>query len=367
MRKNVASQAVAIAKQNLRACYQTHGIIAGPHHFTDYWARDAFFASLGSLAIGDTEIVSKMVDLFFTHQRDDGLIPYRIMRGPISLSKYQGHPKFYKQLRPTYKLRGFGQAVLDGTTLTVLFTTLLKIPKHENQIQKALTYLETKEKYDLLWDGPMAEWNDAIWKMGNLLYSNIVYWYMYQCLASSTKNNSPTRDKYRQKSDRIAGALRKRLWNGKFFADWNDYKRQDYFAPFGNCLAVVWGLTTDEESKSILEAAAKSIVNFTLETNMPKYPWWRVDLAQRALGMADYQNQSLLWWQPITSYIAALKKVGLNKSAANHIDIISKKIISDGIIHECYERNGNPVKRSLYKSEHPFAWASGMVIWSVQL
>ena len=56
MDKNIA-KAIEIATEELRACYFKQGIVAGTHHFTDYWARDAFFASFGSLAIGDTKIV----------------------------------------------------------------------------------------------------------------------------------------------------------------------------------------------------------------------------------------------------------------------------------------------------------------------
>ena len=48
-----------IATYNLHSCYSQFGILAGRHHFTDYWARDGFFASFGSLAIGDQEIVAK--------------------------------------------------------------------------------------------------------------------------------------------------------------------------------------------------------------------------------------------------------------------------------------------------------------------
>ncbi|HEX9817455.1 MAG TPA: hypothetical protein VGA89_00980 [Patescibacteria group bacterium] len=31
-------------------------------------------------------------------------------------------------------------------------------------------------------------------------------------------------------------------------------------------------------------------------------------------------------------------------------------------IYECYERNGQPMKRWLYRSEKPFAWAAGIIV-----
>lgn len=98
-----------IAAEELRACYQEGGIVAGTHHFTDYWGRDGFFASMGAMAIEDYAVVRNMVETFFNYQRSDGMIPYRVMNGPVTLGKYLGHPKKSEKPSPTYKLRGFGQ------------------------------------------------------------------------------------------------------------------------------------------------------------------------------------------------------------------------------------------------------------------
>ncbi|MFZ2152576.1 MAG: hypothetical protein WAV41_00765 [Microgenomates group bacterium] len=349
---DMVAEAREIAKKNLRDCYRSEGVVAGGHHFTDYWARDGFFAALGSLEIGDREIVIKMVDLFFSFQREDGMVPYRIMNGPLNMGKYFGKPKFYKTPRPTYKLRGLGQEVLDGTTLITLLAIHVDKDKYKKNIDKSLKYLSSKEKNGLLWDGPMAEWNDAVWKWGHLLYTNIIYWKIYKDL-----NKSKEKD--------IAKNIREKLWNGKYLADWHDYKREDYLYPFGNCLAIIWGLTTGEESKSILAECQKTLANFSMETNSPKYPWWRVDILQRIVGIPDYQNKGILWWQTITAYIVALSRVGKNKEALKIIQNISQKIVDDKIIYECYERNGKSVKRKLYTAEHPFAWAAGMILWAI--
>lgn len=370
--KSNKHKVIKIATSELRTCYTEKGIIAGTHHFTDFWARDGYFAAFGSLTIGDHEIIKNMLNLFYKYQRDDGLIPYRIMQGPISLSKYMGRPSFFPTPRPTYKLRGFGNKVLDGTTLSVLFTSLLALKgkqgmdKFTPKIKRALVYLSGREKNELLWDGVMAEWNDTAFKWGNLLYSNVIYWYMYDRLTNWTQKTDKKWHKIlNSKKESLEKAIYQKLWNGKYFADWYDYKRQDYFYPFGNCLAVAWGLTNKKESESILKKCEEIKINFTLDNNSPKYPFWRIDPLQTALGMGDYQNKSVLWWQPITSYLSALKKLNRQKEIKKIEKGIIKKVLKDGTIYECYERNGKPVERSLYKSEHPFAWASGMVLWSL--
>ncbi len=350
----------------LRACYREQGIIAGPHHFTDYWARDGYFAALGSLEIGDQEIVEQMVKMFFSFQREDGLIPYRIMRGPITLGKYFGQPKFYKQARPTYRLRGFGQEILDGTTLSVLFAAKTKQINLIPQIKQALVYLESKERNGLLWDGPMAEWNDAVWKYGYLLYSNLIYWKMYQELSLFVGKIDPQwSEKIEIKQQQMNLNLHSRLWNGRYFADWHDYKRQDYFYPFGNCLAIVWGLTNQEESKSIFAQCENLANDLFLPSNTPKYPFYRIDLLQRLSGMADYQNNGILWWQPVTTYLKALQVAKRSSQAQKLSESITNKILADQEIYECYEKTGQAVRRKLYMAEHPFAWASGMLIWSL--
>ncbi|KKU46196.1 MAG: hypothetical protein UX62_C0017G0016 [Microgenomates group bacterium GW2011_GWA2_46_7] len=364
---SILDQATRVAATSLRACYRSHGIVAGNHHFTDYWARDGYFAALGALTIGDQEIVSKMVKLFFSYQKPSGQLPYRVMNGPmLSLSKYLGHPTYYKAPHPTYHLRGFGQPIFDGTTLSVLFAALLHETQYLPQIKLALKYLESREKHGLLWDGPMAEWNDAVWKWGNLLYSNIIYWYVYDQLARwQSKSNSPWSTLLSTKRDEIADSLRSRLWNGQFFADWHDYKRQDYFYPFGNCLAIAWGLTTKAETASILNECLHLAHDFTLETNSPKYPWWRIDPLHHLAGMGDYQNQHLLWWQPVSSYLAALYQSNQLDTAQLVAKQIQHKITRDQTIYEVYTRDGQPVKRFNYTAEHPFAWASGMILWAL--
>ena len=98
-------KAYAIAKRELRGCYDTHGIVAGRHHFSDYWGRDGFFACFGALALGDYKIAEKMVDLFYSHQNSRGLIPYRLMNAPITLGQYLGKE------RKRYDARSGGSGV----------------------------------------------------------------------------------------------------------------------------------------------------------------------------------------------------------------------------------------------------------------
>lgn len=362
------SKALSIAIKDLRECYESEGIIAGRHHFTDYWGRDAFFAAWGSLEIGDHDIVRKNTRLFFNNQREDGLMPYRIMRGPITIGKYLGKPKFYKKPNPTYRLRGILQDVFDGTTLCIIaYVSLIRKTKERNiykeHIAKAQDYLEKKEKHGLLWDGIEAEWNDAAYKFGNILYSNILYWEMYDLLAAIAEKEEKSR--LTKKRNKIGNALRERLWNGKYFADWHDCMRHDNFHSFGNLMSIAFGITNDEETESILKETEKHRLKFSFETHFPRYPFWRIDFLNQLAGLGDYQN-GLIWWQPAAAYVAAMVRLKRFHRAREQIKLMEASIRRYGV-HEVYERDGKPLKRLFYRSEHPFAWSSGMIVWAFSL
>lgn len=372
--ESVVKNAITIAKNELRVCYSEHGILAGRHHFTDYWARDAFFASFGSLAIGDREIVERLVEFFFAHQRTDGLLPYRILNSPVTVGKYFGlKPTPFREPKPTYKLRGYGPIVLDGTTLGVLLLSELGLMGWEraehyySHACRALEFLRRREKHDLLLDGSMAEWIDAVHKFGYLSYSNIIY---ARCIRRFSEWNYRVTGKRNapliQRANSISHALRHRLWNGRYFSDWHDWKRQDYLNPFTNLLAVCWGQTTPSETASILHEVDRAKIGFTIETNVPAYPWWRIGVPQYLAGMRDYQNQGCLWWPPGLAYILAFASAGKKTEATRQLRLMAKKIIDDHQIWECYERDGRPVRRFFYQAERPFAWGAGMFLWAAR-
>lgn len=155
------------------------------------------------------------------------------------------------------------------------------------------------------------------------------------------------------------------LWNGTYFADWADYKRQDYFSSHANMLAIIFGLASKEESKSILEFAKRYCLrDWTLETNYPKYPFWRIPPMQYVSGLADYQNQGCLWLQPGITYALALWVVGYKKEAQEFLSKIAQQIEKHNGVYEIYEKDGTPVNRPLYRSEGPFAWSAGLFLWT---
>jgi hypothetical protein len=46
---------------------------------------------------------------------------------------------------------------------------------------------------------------------------------------------------------------------------------------------------------------------------------------------------------------------------------MAEQIVKCDGVWECYERDGKPVRRLLYRSEQPFAWSAGMILWAFSL
>ena len=168
--------------------------------------------------------------------------------------------------------------------------------------------------------------------------------------------------------EKIQALLQSRFWNGVFFADWIDYARHDYLATHANMLAIAFGLATKTQATSILAYAKEHCWNgWTMESNYPRYEWWRIPLLQRVVGMADYHNRGCMWLQPGIWYAIALATVGRKKEGKLVLEAISKKIVEAQDVYEVFEKNGKPVRRTIYRSEGPFAWTAGVYLWAYHL
>lgn len=339
-------QARSICVRDVNACSSELGIIAGRHHFVDLWARDSLFATFGAYA----KVSKKTIETFLRYQRADGFIPYRILRSPTTIGKYFGKPRYYQTPRADFWSHQSGGLVLDGGLMTIIAAHQLNdkyfLQKHKNALRRIEAWYEKKFGDELLWEWFLCEWADAVLKVGKTLYTNILYW-----KATGKKT--------------IAEKIVHEFWNGRFFADWIDYKRQDYFASHANMLAIVFDLATQKQAESILAYAKRHCWNgWTLETNYPRYPFWRIPIHNYLVGMGDYHNRGCLWLQQGILYAIALKKVGQKKEAEMVFEKISKKIIEYNGVYEVYEKSGEPVRRVFYQGEHPFAWSSGLYLWA---
>jgi hypothetical protein len=214
----------------------------------------------------------------------------------------------------------------------------------------------------------LCEWADAVLKIGKTLYTNVLYAASLSDMATLAHmiGDTKRRDGYRQKARHIKELLQKEFWNGSFFADWVDWHRQDYFATHANMLAIIFGISEKHQSQKIVDHAAKHWQTFTLANNSPGYPFWRIPLHHYAVGVPDYHN-GMRWLQPGITYALAMYTIGRIKKAKDVLRLIGDKIEEHQGVYEVYEKNGKPVKRWFYTSEHPFAWSAGLYLWAYHI
>jgi glycogen debranching enzyme len=362
-----------LAQSELKACMTESGFTAGNHHFVDLWARDSLFATLGANASRMTDASRKTIETFLSYQRADGLIPYLILRSRHTIGKYFNRHSYYEKPVAHFRSHMSFGTVPDGGLMTVIaaadYARVTRdyrfLTKHYNKLARALSWYETRFRGGLIREWFQCEWADALLKSGSTLYTNVLY---YKALADMTwiagkRKNRSDQQRFLHQSETLRKRINDELWTSSYFADWKDWKRQDYFAVHPNMLAILFNVTTSAQAKRILLYAATHTGNgWTMNNSHPKYPWWRVPLLHHVIGMGDYHN-GLIWLQPGMLYAGALYKEGYRAKAKMTLDKIARKIIESGGAHEVYETNGTPVNRLVYRSEHPFAWSAGLFIW----
>jgi len=353
------------------------GIVAGVHHFVDLWGRDSLFASLGAIAVGEHTAAKKTLEIFLRYQRADGLIPYRILRSPTTIGKYFGHPTYFRNPIPNFRSHQSGGIVPDGGLMTVITAEAYVsktndaefLKNHYVQLLSGMDWYEKRFGDGLIREWFLSEWADAVLKIGHTLYTNILYWkalHSMSMLAESSGDNKNF-SFYKQKAESIGERIRNQFWNGRYFVDWIDYQKQPYLSSHANLLALVFGFTTQEESTLILkEIGKRTDLGWAIETNDPKYPFWRIPFWNYLAGMGDYHNRGCVWLQPGILYALALSMVGRKKDAVERLKRIAEKISKYNGVFEVYDHSGKPLKRFFYRSEGPFAWSAGLYLWAYE-
>ncbi|OIO65097.1 hypothetical protein AUJ68_04095 [Candidatus Woesearchaeota archaeon CG1_02_57_44] len=361
---------------DLRSCYRDgRGINAGAHQFADLWARDSCFASWGALAIGDTAIVQQNLLTFADAMRDDQ-VPLRIGARSMAITltcaalRLPGRgPQGYAYSED--KLR---HIPTDGNSLFIITAAaLLDRKDHLTKDQRARIHAAMLradrwnqrqcDRAGLIRETSYASWADAVRKRGAVLYTNVLYWKALTDLASlsSRLRDRQQADSYRRCAQKVQAGINARLWNGSYFSDWADASRRDIFSADGNLLAVWWGLATRRQATALLRyAEQQDIWTIPAKTTDRPYRQQETSLLLRALGMGDYHSHAVWPWLGALAALAN-QRAGNRRAALAILHTMAGTINTHGT-QEILDQDGIPLRRLLYRSEHPFAWTAGLFI-----
>jgi glycogen debranching enzyme len=361
-----------LAARSLEACITEIGYAAGKHHFVDLWARDSLFACLGNLDSDGTRVT---IETFFQYQRKDGLIPYRIRRSSLSIKKYFGMPEMLVVPKADFRSFQSGGIVLDGgIMLLFVIGEYLKatndisfVKKFTVQIEKAVAYYFNRFGNELLSEWFLCEWADAVMKSGKVLYTNVLYIIALRSVSMIHDRLGVKNEQFERAISSVEQKFQREFWTGKYYCDWIDYRQQNYLAAFPNLLAVCFDIASEEQSKSIFnEVQNRCVTDLGVKSNYPRYPFWRIPVQNYLAGVPDYHN-GIFWLQSWVFYVVVAHKLGHNSIRDEQLAKLSAAVTKHEFVYENYERDWSFVNRKFYKSEGPFAWSSGIVLYMLKI
>lgn len=369
-----------IAVRDLRACYNPEGIVAGRTHFNAYWARDGFWAVFGALEIGDFDQARLHLELFAKHQRSNGELPARIEF--LSRSFWRSFWPYRPRLTVPRSIFRAGQFVFKPVDPAALFVIAIwQYYRHTSDqdflrkfaplAQKAVDWLSgfDQDGDGLLETGYLSDWMDSILKRGKILNINIIYAKAVHNLAKicGKLGQSDQSRTCRAKAREICAKIRSVFWNGQYFYDWLDKNKHGGFAADGNVLAILFKIATPEQTQAIFNYIQANQLDqgHPLVSVWPPYRRTQTLITYWIAGIADYHS-SLIW--PWLGAINALNKFRhkKQKEAIADLALIGKWYLKNGVVAEVYEKDGQPVSRSLYQAEQPFAWHAASYIYAVR-
>jgi glycogen debranching enzyme len=371
--QNAAKEAYNIAKRDLRMCYSDEGILAGLKRFDDYWARDSFFASLGSCAIGDLEIVRKNLLLFLDYQKENGQLPRRVDRYIVGL-KYLRIPIRRRKLSPRYTTSLMYCYSVDQNSLFII--SLLEYIKNSKdneflkrnyeKAKKAIdwNFSNDKERGLLINEGFFANWEDTVFWRGKLLYTNVLHYWALKSFAELAKSaGDKDHKKYSALAEKVKKKINDQFWNGQYYEK-TSRKIIHYFCIDANMLAIVSGVADINKAKKIMEYTKESGLDdeVPVRSSYPRYPLWRNSPARLITLSTGYQGTYEWIWVSCLD-ILAKQKIGMKKDAMAKLEKLSKKIVEFDGVYEVYSE-GKPVKGIFLMSDQPFAWSAGMFVYA---
>ena len=363
--------AFEIASKSLRGNYAEKGILAGKKNYPQYWLRDFAFASFGSMALGDHEIVKKSLEEFL-RKMDDGKVPMRTRHSRAGWMVWDNifESRFEADKPP------FSYAIDSNPLFVIALGNYFSETNDKQFIEKmypaakeAMEHLETLEEGGLLSQGIYGDWADTLKKEGCVSYANICYNKALETMSGFCdalgKENT-----YSEKAERHKEKVLSEFWNGEYFEDMDGR-----FDTASNALACLWLLDGSDKGKAekIFAVTEKMMENSVpLPSMFPPYPRSKVSWDAVIAKNPDFHNGDSWLWIGCVDALAK-KKFGFDGEAEREIGKIADAIERYGDVYEVY-RNGKPTEtkgvwRQLkiypfggYEADRCWSWSSGLFV-----
>lgn len=366
---------IAMCKATLDKTVSEKGIRAGASTYDDTWIRDAYFASLGLLRIGELAPVRNLLERFVKFQRSDGLVPLRLSEGEIlwkMLRAMVGLPNPPCPVTPTYVDDKAGREPLDTCALTVILFMRYHaasgdadfVKTHFGAVERAMEWLIARpaKRGPLLWESYHCNWQDSLKFNDAVLYTNALY---YEALLAFGEAHRLVRGEAHAPTAALAAevraAVQARFWNGRYFQVTAGWEVMDLA---GNAICCLNGLATDEQAAKLFAHADAYPRKVALPVHFPSYPFKSKSWVLLGLGMENYHNGTTWPWFSFL-FIAAAEARGLE---ARERPVLEALMCRDGGVYEVYEAHGwnagRPLRTLFFSSESDFSAACGTYLYA---
>jgi glycogen debranching enzyme len=372
-KKELIDRAYDIAVSDLRSNYGRLGIYAGPKNHHEYWARDSFFASYGSLAIGDFDIVRKNLELFIDYQSNTGQIPLRVEEryhgfGLVGINLKHRKPRArYKPSQPWA-----GEAIDSNPLFLIAISEYFKktgdagfIAKNSQSILAAISWIVGKfNEKDLVTEGYNAGWADFTFKRGNVAYTNILVWQAFKLLCKTLSEESSKQCIYLQ--DKLEESIKRNFWSKKqrYYIDHlgkHGYKHK-VFASDANLLSIFFDFASKKQGKLIMDFIDRHNLNVIPVPIYFKGLEWKHKFWNDLIYPNYNTDNTFTWWGSISA-ICRLK-LDDTKGAFNDLNQLAKIIYKYNAVPEIVDPKGKLIDLKFYKTEIRSSWAAGMFIYA---
>ncbi len=362
-------QAFELAQNSLRACYLDGKIIASPMRFSDFWARDSFFAVGGCLEIGDFEVVRETLKFFLDNQKSDGKIARKFVRDFNGLKYLFKKSIWRKKPRAIYAslIRPFN--TMDSNSLCLIAfgkylnkTGDLEFAQHYyEKLKKSLEWYNPKKKDGLIREYFLSNWMDTVFKSGRVLYTNVLYAESLKVISEIAKRLGQDQDsqEYEKIFKKTSLKIEESFWSGNYFDDILGGRK--VFDSAGNALICALQITSADKCLKVLEHFEKIRKGILIPTVSPRHSFWKINPLAIFLGLGEYHNGKCWLWIDLLLALG-WQRIGRKKEAQAILQRISSNLLKNGAIHEVYHENGQPYEPKFWKSAKPFAWNSGIFL-----
>lgn len=363
-----------IATKSLRDCYLDGKVVASPTHFSDFWARDTFWALPGMLEIGDLQEAKNCFEYFLSYQREDGKIPRKISLDLNAIKYLTGKKLKRKKPHPTY----FGLVppfyAKDSELLLInAFAQYIKktqdvdfLKENFSKLEKAIEWHIKTEKGGLISEYFLGNWMDTVFKFGPVLYTNVLYFQALKQMSFLTRllESKEKEIKYLELAVKTQDIIQDRFWNGEFFVDeTRKDNNEQIFDLAGNVLAVIFNVGEEDQKDLVMKKLKNYFCKYgTFVPAVPTgHPWYKINPVVRVMGIADYHT--LTSWSWIDAFlIKAFYENGEIELAEKMLREIESVIIKNREMGETYFVGGEVYKKRFWESASPFAWSSGVLL-----